>query len=334
MTGTPGKYNAVVILWRNGFRLTTARDQNAPHFPSILGECAYSFEPEKTYRILIEIKGDEIVARLDDEHAVVGKHPILARERDYFALQVDQPSARFEAVSITAAGGELPSWAQRREALEQLQAKRLWLPHDEQEQVRIRETIARDALFRTKAEFRELVVRVKVMKKVAALQFPEVFATVKERRKKIDDERKRLTKESATYKTLRDAINKLELAEEQLLRTLYPALTKLPAAEYHIGLERARRKAVEVTAHQMVTANRDLLLAKMRHRYPQLERTNEELLAEGRAARAKVAETPEFKAATQKIAEAVRAEKDAVTAYAVTLPIVFAEPKSTTIPKK
>ena len=50
MTGTPGKYNAVVLLWPHGFRVTTARDQTVPHFPTIHGECAHRFEKGRFYR--------------------------------------------------------------------------------------------------------------------------------------------------------------------------------------------------------------------------------------------------------------------------------------------
>ncbi|MEE3180809.1 MAG: hypothetical protein VX288_02780, partial [Planctomycetota bacterium] len=43
MSGTPGKYNFVVRLHRDHFRLNTAGDSTAGHLPSIQGECPFPF---------------------------------------------------------------------------------------------------------------------------------------------------------------------------------------------------------------------------------------------------------------------------------------------------
>lgn len=329
MTGTPGKYNAVVILWPHGFRVTTARDQSAPHFPTIHGECAQHFEPNRFYSFMMEIRGPEILVRVgDDEHVVVGRHPILARERDYFALQVDQPGATFDDVRLTSANGEGEGWPATRKKLGRHQLVRPWLPHDAEEQRRVRETIARDKLYRSSEEFREKVARVESMKKLAAQAYPEVFWSVKERRKKIDLERRRLLEEDPVYRALREGINKLKRAEVEMLHLLHSKLKDLPEAQYHLALAKARAKAKETTAFQMVVANREVTEARMRVRYPQLEKSNEDLLAEGRAARVEVAATPEFKAICGRIADAVRSEKIAVAEVADSLRMTFAKTRT------
>ncbi len=329
MTGTPGKYNAVVTLWPRGFRVTTARDQAIPHFPAIHGECAHQFEQGRFYPVMIEIHGEEILVRVGDEkHVVVGRHPILARERDYFALQVDQPGAAFDEVRLVSASGRTDGWPAARGEFEKLQAQRPWLPHEAAEQQKIREMIARDQLYRGSEEFRGKVARVEECKAAAARQFPEVFRTVKERRKDIAVERKRLTAEDPAYRALRDAINKLKRAEIDLLHLLHPGLKELSEAQYHAALARARFESREATALQMVVANQKVMAGRMRIRYPQLEKTNEDLLAEGRAARAKVAGTPGFKQVIRAVAEAVQAEKEAVMKAAESLVMVFAEEKT------
>jgi hypothetical protein len=328
MTGTPGKYNAVVLLWPHGFRVTTARDQTVPHFPTIHGECAHRFEKGRFYRVMIEILGEEILVRVGDENKmVVGSHPILARERNYFAFQVDQPGAEFDEVSLVSAGGRVEGWAATRRKFAQLQSKRPWLPHDPGEQQKIREIIARDQLYRGSAEFRGLVARVDERKSAAARKFPEVFRTVKERRKKIAAERKRLMEEDPAYLTLRNGINKLRRSEVELLHLLHPGLEDLPEVRYHAALAEAREKSREATALQLIVANRQVMETRMSARYPHLAKGDQELLSESRAARAKVADTPAFKQVTRAVAEAVRAEKEAVLNAARVLEMVFAEGK-------
>jgi hypothetical protein len=66
---------------------------------------------------------------------------------------------------------------------------------------------------------------------------------------------------------------------------------------------------------------------RMSARYPHLAKGDQELLSESRAARAKVADTPAFKQVTRAVAEAVRAEKEAVLNAARVLEMVFAEGK-------
>ncbi len=329
MTGTPGKYNAVVLLWPHGFRVTTARDQTVPHYPTIHGECAHQFEKGRFYPVMIEIHGEEILVRVGNEnHVVVGRHPILARERDYFAFQVDRPGAAFDEVRLVSARGRADGWPAARGRFEKLQSQRPWLPHGVEEQQKVREMIARDQLYRGSEEFRGKVARVEERKAAAARQFPEVFRTVKERRKEIAAERKRLTEEDPAYRTLRNAINKLKRAEVDLLHLLHPGLKELPEAQYHAALARARSESQEATALQMVVANQKVMEVRMRTRYPQLEKTNENLRAEGRAARAKVADTPEFKLATRAVGEAVGAEKEAVMKAAEALAMAFAGEKA------
>ena len=328
MTGTPGKYNAVVLLWPHGFRVTTARDQTVPHFPTIHGECAHRFEKGRFYQVMIEILGEEILVRVGDEnHMVVGSHPILNRERDYFAFQVDRPGAAFDDIVLTSAAGRAEGWEDRYRKLEQLQANRSWLFHEPGEQQKIREIIARDQLYRESAVFRGLVTRTQERKLAAARKFPEVFRTVKERRKKIALESKRLLAEDPVFLTFRNGINKLKRSEVKLLHLLHPGLENLPEVRYHVALAEAREKSKDTTAFQLVVANREIMEGKLRSRYPHLEKDDEDLLAESRLARSEVADQPDFKQVTRAIAEAARAEKEAVMNAARVLKMVFAEGK-------
>lgn len=147
MTGTPGHYNAVVHIHPDHFFIQTAVDQSVPFYPSIQGECAFRFEANRWYSMTVEIQNDEIIAHVDKDHFVIGKHPILDRTRTYFAFQVDQPSAAFDNVSIRHAKPR-KDWRQRRGVLMKRQANRPPIPRPLRERIRILQTNVRDRLYR------------------------------------------------------------------------------------------------------------------------------------------------------------------------------------------
>ena len=212
MSGTPGKYNFVVRLHRDHFRLNTAGDSTAGHLPSIQGECPFPFEEKKWYRLQVEVLADEIVARIDDEHFVVGQHPIIDRQRSYFALQVDGPGAAFDNIRLYKAT-PVPGWQQRRPGLLQAQLKRPWLPRSLTERHKDRKVIARDRAWRTDPEYRALVKRHELLRKQARERFPAAHISTKEARKKIGALRKELLKKDANYKELSHSINKARRSE-------------------------------------------------------------------------------------------------------------------------
>ena len=113
----------------------------------------------------------------------------------------------------------------------------------------------------------------------------------------------------------------------KLLHLLHPGLENLPEVLYHVALAEAREKSKDTTAFQLVVANREIMEGKLRSRYPHLEKDDEDLLAESRLARSEVADQPDFKQVTRAIAEAARAEKEAVMNAARVLKMVFAEGK-------
>lgn len=326
MTGTPGKYNAVVTLWPNGFRVSSARDETVPYFPTVLGECAFDFEKGTFYTLAIEIVGEEIVVRVDDDHAVTGSHPILKRTRDYFAFQVDQPGAAFDEVVLRRADAQVAGWKERQGKLAAIQKGRLWLPHPPEEQQKVKEQIARDRLFRTSAGFRRTVSQIEVLRGLAKKQFPEAFKTLKERKKAVVSERRRLLREDPLFKKLNEAITKLRRTEVKLLHVLHPELEKEPPASYPLALARARKKSAEAQAYQVVMTNLAVTEARLAVRYPQVVISDEQLQEKSREARAKAAADPIFQELNKTIATAVKLEKEAVQRAAMNGP-KFAQPE-------
>ena len=307
MSGTPGKYNFVVRIRRDHFRVNTASDSTAGHLPSIQGECPFRFEAGTWYRLRVEVLADEVLARIDDEHFVVGRHPIIDRRRSYFAFQVDGPSAAFDNVrllSATGAGG----WEGRRAKLLQAQAKRPWLPRNLDERHKDRKIIARDQAWRTDARYRELVERHESLRELAREQFPAAHISTKEARKKIAVLRKKLLQNDAEYKTLTRAINKARRNEDLHLQKKNPHLETLPSSGYKAALKKLRLQARDndpgFIALLEITA---ALENKRKNAYPQLERTNDEIVAERKAAWKKLHEaSPDFRNSNEKVTKAWR----------------------------
>ena len=100
VTGSNGGYNTVVHIRKNHFFIQTANDSNSSFFPIRHGECAYNFKDVKWYVMTIEFLGDQVVAHLDHQHIVYGKHPIIQKERTYFAFQVDRAGASFDNIQV------------------------------------------------------------------------------------------------------------------------------------------------------------------------------------------------------------------------------------------
>ena len=307
MSGTPGKYNFVLRLRRDHFRLNTASDPGAAHLPSIQGECPFRFEPQRWYRLQVEVLAEEILARIDDEHFVVGSHPIIDRARSYFALQVDGPSAAFDNIRLlggTAAGG----WSARRAKLVEIQGRRPWLPRDIAERHKDRKVIARDRAWRTDPQYRELVERHERLRKLAREQFPAAHLSTKEARKKIASLRRNLLENDSEYKDLTHAINKARRNEDLYLRRKDPRLETLPPSQYKAALKKLRlRASADDPAFTRLLSARAGLEDRRRTRYPQLERTNEEIVAGRKAAWKNLHETsPEFRSGNEKVAGAWR----------------------------
>ena len=308
MSGTPGKYNFVVRLHRDHFRLNTAGDSTAGHLPSIQGECPFRFEEQKWYRLQVEVLADEIVARIDDDHFVVGRHPIIDRQRSYFALQVNGPGAAFDNIRLYNAT-PVEGWQQRRPELLQAQLKRPWLPRSLKERHKDRKVIARDQAWRTDPEYRELVKRYELLRKQAREKFPAAHVSTKEAQKKIGALRKELLKKDAKYKELSRSINKARRSEELYLRKKSPHLETLPAHQYKAALKKSRLQAMENDpAFNRLLEKTATLEKKGQAAYPQLESSNEEIVAGRKAAGKKLQETSEeFRSSNGKTASAWRA---------------------------
>ncbi|MCH2127453.1 MAG: sulfatase-like hydrolase/transferase [Pirellulaceae bacterium] len=307
MTGTPGKYNAVVIITPSGLQVTTAADPSVPFYPTIHGECAVDLSDGSWHRLMIEFCADEIHVRLDGEISMVGRHPILDRERDYFALQVDQPAASFDNICIrTAEDYPTRAWKSLRPHLERKQKSFPPLTLERSQQFANLKRIQHDALYRRDVRYRELVQQVDEFKVIAKERYPQVFRTMKEARKQIARERQILLETVPAFRMLQEEIQRAKRETVVWLKQKEEGLGALPAERYEAELEFARRKWSDDADYRRIAERVATLTLQQQADYPQLFKTNSQLLEENRAERLKVADTADFKELMQQQAVAFR----------------------------
>jgi arylsulfatase A len=309
LTGTPGHYNAVVHIQPDHFYVQTARDQSVPYYPSIQGECVCEFEPHKWYTMTVEIVKDEIVAHVDREHFVVSQHPILDRQRSYFAFQVDRSSASLDNVQILQATAS-KQWQTRRGQLKKIQSARKPLARSPKDRYQRLLMNARGQLYRTDEQFRQLVAKVDGQKSREHEKFPEVFSSIKQVRKGIDQQRRELQSQDRRYQDLQKQINQARQAERDYVLGQDKRLKTLPKNELAAAFERARQKHQKEAQYQALVKERETREQQMRQAFPELSVTNGEIQAAQRAARKKLANQPGFKKLIQETAQAVHAERD------------------------
>ncbi len=311
LTGTPGHYNAVVHVRPDHFYIQTARDQSVPYYPSVQGECAFDFKPDQWYTMTVEIVKDEIVAHVDRDHFVVGQHPILDRQRTYFAFQVDQPSASLDNVQILQAA-VLRDWKTRRTMLKQIQEKRPAVPRTPRDQYQRLLMNAQDQLYRNDPEFRKRVAQVDTQKKKEHEQFPQVFSTIKQVRKVTDQTRRNLQQRDKRYQEMQKQVNLAKQAERQYVLSKDSRLAELPKNQLAAAFERVRRKYQKEAPYLALVRERESREKQMQEAFPQLFVTNEQIQAGQRAARKELADNEQFKTLVKATSEAVKAERDYV----------------------
>lgn len=309
MTGSDGHYNTVVHIRPDQFFIQTAADKSVPYFPSYQGECAFRFQSDKWYTMTIELAEDECVAHVDHQHVAVARHPIIDRERTYFAFQVDQPSASFDNVEVLTAK-QREDWSASRASLLSTQASRPIIQRSPNERYQMLKANVMDRLYRSDRAFRDLVTAVAAAKESERRKYPEVFQTIKQVRKEIGDYRQELLKSDPHYKQLRDTINQRQRSIVTFLESRDSALKNLPSTDYKAALERTRQRYITDPDYLQIVREIETAERQFKAAYPRLFITNEEIQSAQRAARKALSDTREFKATVQVTASAVRAERE------------------------
>ena len=311
VAGGGGHYNFGVHIRRNRFRVKTPGDKSVPYFPAILGECPFNFEKGKWYTMQVEVVGDEILARLDAKHFVVGKHPMLNRKREYFAFQVDQSGAAFDNVGIWHAEMK-KGWGSVRQSLIKKQSTRPWSRRAPEEELKDLKMVTIDRVYRTDAKYRAVVAHHEELQASAKTKYPAAYKSSKEGQKEIAKLRTKLHKENPAYKQSVNTINKAKRREVEYLEGAVKGLGKLPSNQYRAALEKARLAAMRKDAvFNELVAKREELEKDLQKAYPQLNVSNEDVVEERRKAHARLRENdPAFVKLQNDIGQAWRARSD------------------------
>ena len=311
VTGGGGHYNFGVHIRRNRFRLKTADDKSVPYFPTILGECPFQFKKGKWYTMQVEVAGDDILARLDAKHFVVGQHPILNRKREYFAFQVDQSGAAFDNVGIWHAMAKI-GWESARQPLIKRQSARPWSKRAPEEELKDLKMITIDRVYRTDAKYRAVVAHHEELQATAKKKYPAAYRTSKEGQKAVAKLKTKLRKENSVYKQSVNAINKAKRREVEYLEGKVKELKELPASQYRAALEKECLAAMKKdTVFRELVAQREKLEKDLQKAYPQLNVSNEDVVEGRRKAHARLREAdPAFVKLQNEIGQAWRARSD------------------------
>jgi arylsulfatase A len=308
VTGGSGHYNAVIHIRPDHFYVQTALDETGPYFSYRHGECAFNFDPDRWYTMTVEFIGDELVAHLDRDHLAYAKHPILDKERRYFAFQVDNSPAAFDNVQILRAEKHSQQADNRKHILAATGKHPVAKPV--QEQFAIQKSNAHEWFYQRHEAYRDLVKRVDELDEENKKLYPEVFRTHKEFQKEISKLRKKLHEEDPKYKETLFATFRAARAIEAFLIVQQPDVADLPDSQRKAQLERLRKKHQKRPEYLKLVAGREAAQQKLEQDYPQLFLTNEQISERKSGNRKAIQKDPEFKKRIDLRAAAYRAQQD------------------------
>lgn len=307
VTGGGGHYNAVIHIRPDHFFVQTALDRSGPYYPYRHGECAFDFQPDQWYTMTVEFVGDQLLAHIDRQHLVYARHPILNKERSYFAFQVDGSAASFDNVQILTAGKHPRAVANL--AHVKAYAGRFPVQKPLREQFKIRKVNAHESFYRSRAAYRDLVLRVQELDKRNKRLHPEVFRSHKETRKAIASRRKSLRAENARYKELEQSTRRATRALDDFLVAKQPDVARLPDSRRKHELEQLRRRYRQDKQFVELLKARDDAERRLKQAFPELFISDEQILQSRRAARHKADNNPAFRRAVNERAAAWRAQQ-------------------------
>lgn len=308
LTGSHGHYNSVVHIRPDHFYIQTAKDETGPFFSYRHGECAYDFEPDRWYTMTVEIFGDQMVAHVDRDHVAHAAHPILKKDRTYFAFQVDDQPAAFDNVQIFAVRRNRGQSAN----LEHVRSLANKHPVEKslKEEYDIRRTNAHEWLYQRHPEYRALIGKVADFDELKRKRFPAAFSSLKERKKAVLNLRRKLNQEDPGYKDLLHATHRANRALDAHLIAQKPEVAGYPDGRRKAELERLRRKHGKTEGYLKLVAAGDAAQKRLESAYPQAFITDDAINQSRKAEQRRLKSNPEFQSLQKQRAAAYRAQQE------------------------
>ena len=164
------------------------------------GECAYNFKDRKWYVMTIEFLGDQVVAHLDHQNIAFGQHPIIQKERTYFAFQVDRAGASFDNVQVFQVGRS--PHRDKNLSLIGSNKENPSIKRTPKEEYQILKQNLHAKLHMTDPTYRALVEQVALLDQEKVEKFPEVFTSNKELNQRRQELRRKLQREDPLFQKL------------------------------------------------------------------------------------------------------------------------------------
>ena len=308
VTGSNGGYNTVLHIQKNHFLIQTAYDPDGPFYPMRHGECAYNFKDGKWYVMTIEFLGDQVVAHLDHQNIAFGQHPIIQKERTYFAFQVDRAGASFDNVQVFQVGRN--PHRDKNLSLIGSEKENPSIQRTPKEEYQILKQNLHAKLHMTDPTYRALVEQVDLLDQEKVEKFPEVFTSHKSFQKKTQALRKKLHKEDPKYKEMLFATFRAKRALDEFLIGKNPEIEGLPEARSKAVLEETRIMFSSHPEYVRLVEHFEDVQKALESQYPQLFITNQEITQKRNQAREEVKEKPDFKKLTKKRSDAYNAQQN------------------------
>ena len=233
-----GGHNSYIQIRPSSLVMYKNADRKDPRsYSPILDETGATFAPDTWHTMIVELNGEEMLARVDDAIFVCGSHPGINKEKTDLLFAVTG-AALFDNVKLWSATPS-PSWPAEKAKLMARQAARLTIDRsgDPQGAYMAAEVKARDHLMKSDEKFKSLVdARGCAMEALA-----KAFPVVNRKGPKADAEKKRLASGDAKYKQLMKDVQMAQKNERDYLLAQAPEVKK--AWEAFIAANQAKAKA-------------------------------------------------------------------------------------------
>jgi len=308
VTGSHGHYNAVVHVRRDHFYIQTAKDSSGPYFSYRHSECSYHFDPDRWYTMTVEFIDDHLVAHIDHDHLAYADHPILNKERTYFAFQVDDRSAAFDNIQILQAR-KSPNFESGLGHIKSI-VNKYPFKKSLKEEYEIRKANAHEWFYQRQEEYRSLVNKVELIDKIRKDRFPAAFSSHKELKKKVLKLRKELNKTDPRYKELLHATHRASRALDAYLIQQRPDVVDYPNSRRKAEMERLRRKHSDLPGYKKLLLVLERSQKKLEEVYPQAFISDEDIKKSRKSEHMRIKEDPNYKNLQKDRADAYRARED------------------------
>ncbi len=265
----------------------------------------------------VEFHDEEVIAHVDKEHFVIGRHPIINTKRTYLAFQVSGTGAAFDNFSVWQSVLK-DNWKAKRSGLTSSQAKRSpAIKRDAREQYDLIMLNLKDRLSRNDAKYQNLLNRHEKLKSTLKTDYPKAFLTHKELSKGIAKRRKEIKERDPRFKEMESAVNKARQKEKAYIHSRHAELDDLPKHLYYAAFEKCRksmRNDSRLAALEKITAT---LGADLHRAFPAAFSNVGDLVDQRNAYASSLKKNKEFSLRKKAIA-AANATEFGLAAYAYT----------------